>query len=63
MVHAFRSEVERLLTGTGVPHRWQNRAWDDRSARQAVHARACKLAPQELQKLPDAEAPQEGQVV
>jgi hypothetical protein len=48
---------------TGVPHRWQNRAWGESSAQQAVQARSVRLAPQALQKLPDAAEPQDGQVV
>ena len=47
---------------TGVPQRWQNRAWGESSARQAVHAGPLRLAPQSLQKLPEAVLPQDGQV-
>src|SRR6185295_5137247 len=45
----------------GRPHRWQKRAWGDRSARQPAQVRATRLAPQALQKLPEAGLPQAGQ--
>src|SRR5215208_1096705 len=44
----------------GRPQRWQNRAWGERSARQAAQVRATRLAPQALQKLPDAALPHAG---
>jgi hypothetical protein len=64
MVQARRSDGRAAGDPpTGVPQRWQNRAWGESSARHAEHARALRLAPQLLQKFPDAEAPQLGQVV
>src|SRR6185437_4276867 len=45
----------------GRPQRWQKRAWGERSARQAGQLRAIRLAPHELQKLPEAGLPQAGQ--
>jgi hypothetical protein len=64
MIQARRSEAaDRGCLATEVPQRWQNRAWAVSSARQAVQARGARLAPQALQKLPDAVAPQAGQVV
>ena len=63
MIHARRSDGLADPAPTGVPHRWQNRACGDSSARQVVHDRAVRLAPQALQKFPDAGLPQDGQVV
>ena len=45
----------------GWPQRWQNRAWGESAARQAAQVRATRLAPQALQNLPAAAAPQAGQ--
>jgi hypothetical protein len=64
MIQARRSEAaDREWPATEVPQRWQNRAWGLSSARHAEQARGARLAPQALQKLPDASAPQSGQVV
>jgi hypothetical protein len=58
MIQALRSEpARRPAPPTGVPHRWQNRAWGESSARQSAQDWALRLAPQELQKFPDAGAP------
>jgi hypothetical protein len=46
----------------GRPQRWQNLACGARSARQPSQLRATRLAPQALQKLPDAGLPQAGQI-
>jgi hypothetical protein len=63
MVQARRSEAGVVAAPpTGCPHRWQNRAWGESSARHTVHARAVRLAPQWLQKLPEVCLPQAGQV-
>src|SRR4051812_4951166 len=51
----------RVPPAVGWPHRWQKRAWGDNSARQKAQARAARLAPQLLQKLPEAAAPHAGQ--
>jgi hypothetical protein len=53
--------VPPLVASTGRPQRWQNRAWGDKSARHAAQLRGTKLAPQALQKLPEAGLPQAGQ--
>ncbi|HEX7337680.1 MAG TPA: hypothetical protein VF252_10770 [Gemmatimonadales bacterium] len=59
MIHAVRS----VAFPAGWPQRWQNRAWGESSARQALHDRGPRLAPQAVQNLPDgAAAPQAGQV-
>jgi hypothetical protein len=59
MIHAFRSDGG--LFPVGWPQRWQNRAWAESSARQEVHVRGPRLAPQAPQNLPAAAAPQAGQ--
>jgi hypothetical protein len=63
MIHARRSDDRADPAPIGVPHRWQNRACGDSSARQAVQDRALRLAPHALQKFPDAVLPQDGHVV
>jgi hypothetical protein len=65
MIQALRSESARGREPplAGAPHRWQNRAWGESSARQAVQDRPVRLAPQALQKFPEAGLPQEEQVV
>jgi len=40
--------------GAAAPHLWQNRAWAESSAPQALHDRAPTAAPQELQNFPSA---------
>jgi hypothetical protein len=66
MVQATRSERSGFVPPgplvAGRPHRWQYRACGDSSARQEEQDRGMRLAPQPLQKLPDALAPQAGQV-
>ena len=63
MVQARRSDGAPVFEGppTGVPHRWQKRAWGDSSARQDTQDRAVRPAPQALQKFPAELAPQTGQ--
>jgi hypothetical protein len=47
---------------TGLPQRWQKRAWGESSAWQWLHTRRARLAPHPLQKLPVAGVPQAAQI-
>ena len=63
-IHAVRSRdgtpAGAAPAPAGRPQRWQNRACGARSARQPAHARATRLAPQALQKFPEAGVPHAG---
>jgi hypothetical protein len=61
-IHAFRSERDAAAAPAGWPQRWQKRARGDSSAWQLEQVRRPKLAPQALQKFPDAWTPHAGQV-
>jgi hypothetical protein len=65
MSHAVRSRAGSRAPSApaGRPQRWQNRACGESSAWHPAQARGTKLAPQALQKLPEAGLPQTGQTV
>src|SRR5678815_530766 len=57
-IHAVRSDrpagadMPANRPGAAAPHLWQNRAWAESSAPQALHDRAPTAAPQEMQNFP-----------